>query len=84
MCNKPVIGAYSKTLSCVIKNGEDGFLIDFGDSVMLGKKIVYLLKNDALREEMGKAGRKKVLKNYTWNGITSKIEVLYKSVVNNY
>ncbi|GAH13421.1 unnamed protein product, partial [marine sediment metagenome] len=35
-------------------------------------------------EEMGKAGRKKVLKNYTWNGITSKIEVLYKSVINNY
>ena len=84
MCNKPVIGAYSKTLSCVINDGENGFLIDFGDSVMLGKKIVYLLKNDALREEMGKAGRKKVLKNYTWNKITSKIEVLYKNVVNNY
>jgi glycosyltransferase involved in cell wall biosynthesis len=84
MCSTPVIGSYSKTLSCVINDGEDGFLIDFGDSVMLGKKIVYLLKNDVLREEMGKAGKKKVLKNYTWNGITSKIEGLYKSVINNY
>ena len=84
MCSTPVIGSYSKTLSNVINDGEDGFLVDFGDSVMLGKKIVYLLKNDALREEMGRAGKKKVLKNYTWNGITSKIEVLYKSVINNY
>lgn len=84
MCSTPVIGSYSKTLSCVINDGEDGFLIDFGDSVMLGKKIVYLLKNDVLREEMGKAGKKKVLKNYTWNGITSKIEELYKRVIKNY
>ncbi len=84
MCSTPVIGSYSKTLSYVINDGEDGFLINFGDSVMLGKKIVYLLKNDALREEMGKAGRKKVLKNYTWNEITSKIELLYRNVVNNY
>ncbi|GAH13417.1 unnamed protein product, partial [marine sediment metagenome] len=26
----PVIGSYSKTLSYVINDGEDGFLIDFG------------------------------------------------------
>lgn len=84
MCSTPVIGAYSKTLSNVITDGDDGFLIDFGDSVMLGKKIVYLLKNDTLREEMGNAGRNKVLQNYTWNRIASKIEDLYKNVVNTY
>jgi glycosyltransferase involved in cell wall biosynthesis len=84
MCSTPVIGSYSKTLSNVITDGDDGFLIDFGDSAMLGKKIVYLLKNDALREEMGNAGKDKVLQNYTWNKITSKIEDLYKNVVNTY
>jgi glycosyltransferase involved in cell wall biosynthesis len=84
MCSTPVIGSYSPTISNVINDGEDGFLIDFGDSVVLGKKIVHLLKNDMLREEMGKVGRNKVLKKYTWNTITSKIEALYLSVVNNY
>jgi glycosyltransferase involved in cell wall biosynthesis len=84
MCGIPVIGAYSKTLSRVIRNGEDGFLIDFDDSRMLGKKIVFLLKNDSLRIKMGKIGREKVLKNHTWNKISDKIETIYKNVVNNY
>lgn len=81
MCGKPVIGAYSKTMSCVVKNGEDGFLIDFDDSRMLGEKIVYLLKNDSLREEMGKTGREKVLRRYTWSRIAVKVEDIYKKVI---
>jgi len=83
MCNKPVIGAYSKTMSCVIKNGEDGFLVDFGDSRRLAEKIVHLLKNDSLREEMGKTGKEKVLKKFTWNKISMKIEDIYMKIVDN-
>ena len=83
MCNKPVIGAYSKTLSCVIENGEDGFLVGFGDAKKLGEKIVYLLKNDSLREAMGKTGREKVLRNYTWDRISMKIEDIYEKVIDN-
>jgi glycosyltransferase involved in cell wall biosynthesis len=84
MCNTPVIGAFSKTLANVIQDGEDGYLIPFGDSILLGKKIVSLLKNDELRAEMGRAGRQKVLQHYTWDKITSKVETLYHSVVNPY
>lgn len=84
MCNTPVIGAYSKTLANVIQDGKDGYLIPFGDSILLGKKIVSLLKNDELRAEMGQAGRQKVLQHYTWDKITSKVETLYNSVVNTY
>lgn len=40
-----------------ISNGEDGFLVDFGDVQMCADKICSLIENEGLRQRMGQAGR---------------------------
>lgn len=39
----------------VIKEGLDGLLVEEGDVAMLAEKLLILMKNDTLRQQMGKA-----------------------------
>lgn len=43
----------------VITKGQEGFFIRMGDHIGLAEKIVLLLRDDALSEEMGRAARKR-------------------------
>ena len=42
----------------VVNNGNTGFLVPSGDSKALAEKISLLLKDNALRKEMGRKGKK--------------------------
>jgi glycosyltransferase involved in cell wall biosynthesis len=53
-CGLPVVCADGKGNRDLIKEGENGFMVWERDPVMLADKIELLLKNDALRIEMGK------------------------------
>ena len=46
--------------SDIIKNGEDGFLVEHLNTNALAKRICDLIENDALRKEMGNAARKNI------------------------
>ena len=56
---KLVIGAEAGAIPEVIKEGEDGLLVEFGDVNQLASAIPSLLNNPALYKEMGEAGRKR-------------------------
>jgi len=49
----------------------------------LTEEIDYLLNNKAKCKEMGKKGRKFIVKNYGWEKVVKKIEDLYKSLLEN-
>jgi len=44
----------------IIKNGEDGFIVEFGNIHELSEKIIYLIENEEFRIQMGQQARKNV------------------------
>ncbi|MDI6856338.1 MAG: glycosyltransferase family 4 protein [Candidatus Thermoplasmatota archaeon] len=79
-CGKPVIGAGSGATQEVIRDGVDGFLVQFGDVPELARKILLLLKDGCSREKMGFNGRSKVLSGYTLSKVVEKVEYIYERV----
>lgn len=63
----------------IIKDGEDGFLIENGNIVQFAKQLSILIENVLLRKEMGKNARKNVLR-YNIDAIGSKWDNLFKSL----
>lgn len=76
-CAVPVIaleeGGYKET----VVNTVTGYLIP-RDPHVLAEKLIYLLKNDTIRKNMGKNGRKIVLRKWTWDSSTKRLEVFLK------
>lgn len=79
-CKKPVIGADIGAVRCVIKDGEDGFLVQYGNSDQLSRIIIRLLKNPDLRDRIGRSGWQKVQQDYTWDMVTQKVMEVYRGL----
>ncbi len=69
-CGLPVVGSSSGGIKELIKNGENGYLIDNPlDIEEISKKIFLAFEN---RENLGKRGREFVEKNYSWKKIAER------------
>ena len=64
-CGVPVIALNVAGYRETIKNKENGFLVDLS-AKEIAKKIIYLLENPDVREEMGKNGRRWIEAKWTW------------------
>ncbi len=69
---KPVIGCWSGAMPDLIRDGDNGFLVSWGDTVSLMNRMEILLDNPELREAMGEKGRKDVLERWTWERVTDR------------
>jgi glycogen(starch) synthase len=67
VCGKPVIGARAGGVPDVVSDGQDGFLVPFGDVSALAGRIRQLLADADLRQRLGESGRRKVAERYTWD-----------------
>jgi glycosyltransferase involved in cell wall biosynthesis len=63
-CGRPVISTPVGAIPEMVHDGETGFLIPVGDRVALGERLHLLLRDPALRERMGSAGRALVEREY--------------------
>ena len=80
ICRKPVVGARIGSTQCVIDDGTDGLLVDVGDIPALAEVLLTLLSDAELRKKLGNAGYEKTVSQYSWDGITDKIEELYSQI----
>jgi glycosyltransferase involved in cell wall biosynthesis len=78
-CKKPVIGANIGAIRSVIDDGTDGYLVDPTNALQLAGKIDQLCSDENERKRMGDNGYDKVVKNYTWDIITSKYRKIYEA-----
>jgi len=62
-------------------HGETGLLVPPGDPVKLGRAIAKLIENPALSARMGKAGRRRVSRFFTWARIAERTLRLYRSLM---
>lgn len=69
---KPVIGCWSGGMPDMIRDGQNGFLVSWGDTATLMNRVEILLDNAELARAMGENGRKSVLDRFTWEKVTDR------------
>ncbi|MDI6840229.1 MAG: glycosyltransferase family 4 protein [bacterium] len=79
---KPVIGGDIPVLREIICDGVDGLLVR-QEPKSIADAIIKLLKDKNLREKMGKLGKEKVDRYFTWDKIITETENLYKQLLIN-
>lgn len=72
LMEKPVVATNVGGVSELMKDGETGFLVEKGNYQQLIDKITILLEDAKKAKEMGSAGRKFVVDNFSWEIIGKK------------
>jgi len=68
----------------LIKNGENGFLVNPNQPKILAERIITLLQNESLQTKIGKAGRDTILTKGTIDTFVEGIgKILSNIVLNN-
>jgi glycosyltransferase involved in cell wall biosynthesis len=80
---KPVIATNVGGIPDFVKDGVNGFLVNYGDVETLANLMLILLTDDNLREKMGENARI-TAEEYQWDKIIDKYEKVYKEVLNKY
>jgi glycosyltransferase involved in cell wall biosynthesis len=65
----------------VVRDGEDGFLVEAGATEDLADRLGRLARDPALRARMGKKGRERVLPRYAVKRLVDDVDELYRSLL---
>jgi phosphatidylinositol alpha-mannosyltransferase len=79
---KPIVASDIKGYADVISQGSEGLLVPPRDEKGLAQALVSLIKDKALRQEMGDRGRVKA-RGYGWESIAARILNCYSEVLDN-
>lgn len=77
---KPVVVSDDHGMDFV-RDGDFGVTFRYGNERELAVRLDQILEDHELAKEMGQNGKKCVLKNYTWEIITERVEQLYRAAV---
>ncbi|MHA1608304.1 MAG: glycosyltransferase family 4 protein [Candidatus Freyarchaeota archaeon] len=80
-CGKPVVGFRVGALPEVVENGSTGILVEPGNWKALAHAAAKVLEDRELRERMGRNGRRRVEKLYTWEKVARELEEVYMEVL---
>ncbi len=78
---KAVIASDIGQVGEVIKDGENGLLIDPDGGEALLQKTVSLIENEGLRKRLGMQARREVLEQYTWEQHAKKIIAIFEEIL---
>jgi N-acetyl-alpha-D-glucosaminyl L-malate synthase BshA len=77
----PIIASNVGGIPEIIKNGENGFLVEPKNPEMIAEKILMLFENNELRKIIIEKNKEDV-KRYSWEDITEKLEENYRELIN--
>jgi glycosyltransferase involved in cell wall biosynthesis len=78
---RPVVATRVGGVPDVVRDGEDGFLVDPGAVDDLAARLAQLAADPELRERMGVAGRSRVLSRYAVERLVDEVDLLYRSLL---
>src|SRR5256885_8779959 len=78
---RPVVATRVGGVPDVVRDGEEGFLVEPGATDELAERLGQLARDPALRERMGKQGRDRVLPRYAVERLVDDIDRLYRSLL---
>lgn len=82
-CELPVITTTAGALPEVVgEHMKTGYLVPPRRADAIAEGIDFLLDNPDIREEMGKAARKRVLSIFTWENAARELVAMYEEVIN--
>ena len=68
-CGKPVIATNFAGYQIVVKDGENGFLVNEKDNAQIAEAIIKLADSDEMRHSLGKKSRELVESRFCWREI---------------
>ncbi|MEP7335877.1 MAG: glycosyltransferase family 4 protein [Actinomycetota bacterium] len=78
---RPVVATRVGGVPDVVRDGEDGFLVDLGDVGELAGALARLAEDPELRGRMGEAGRARVLPRYAVERLVDDVDRLYRALL---
>jgi glycosyltransferase involved in cell wall biosynthesis len=78
---RPVVATRVGGVPDVVREGEDGFLVEPGDVDALAERLARLAADPELRERLGAAGRARVVPRYSVERLVDDIDLLYRSLL---
>lgn len=79
-CGIPVIAAAVGGLQDSVVDGVTGLLVPPHDAQRIAEAVAVLLLNPAVAAGLGKAGRRRVERGYSWDYVAELTEAAYSSV----
>lgn len=79
-CGTPVVASDVGGLSFVVRDGETGYLVPENDPEALAQCLGKLLRDSDLRRRLGARGVE-IAREYAWQRIADRIEVVYQSAI---
>jgi D-inositol-3-phosphate glycosyltransferase len=80
-CGRPVIGSAVGGITSTVVDGQTGFLVPPRDPATLAARLFDILTNDALRDRMGEAARRRVEQEFTWSHTAARTIALYEELI---
>jgi glycosyltransferase involved in cell wall biosynthesis len=80
-CERPAISSRMGGTQDSIEDGVNGFLVNFADPDDLARAIVTVLQDEALARRMGRVGRQRVVRDFTWKAVTKRVDSIYDEVL---
>lgn len=81
-CGLPIVTTNVPGNQEIVREGENGYLVNVGDTEKLAQSLSNLISDEQLRKKMGAASRKFV-QAYEWREIIKQYENILKEIVNN-
>ncbi len=78
---RPVVATRVGGVPDVVRDGEDGFLVDAGATDELADRLARLARDPELREQMGRRGRERVLPRYAVDRLVDDVDQLYRELL---
>jgi glycogen synthase len=80
-CETPVVASAVGGILEVVVHEETGLLVDPGNPKQIAEAVNRLLKDENLRRKLGKNGRERVEKYFSWERIAQQTKALYEEVL---
>jgi D-inositol-3-phosphate glycosyltransferase len=81
-CGTPVVASETGGLAFLIKDGETGFHVPTADPKALAERLRTIIRDDALRERLGKQAAE-YAQAYAWSTVIEQVIDLYGSLLGN-
>ena len=75
----PVVGT-RPAVSETIEDQRSGILVDKNDANGMAEALLRVLQDDDLRDEMGRAARRRVLEHFTWEKVAERMHTRYAAL----
>ncbi|RLC46311.1 MAG: hypothetical protein DRH57_06350 [Candidatus Cloacimonadota bacterium] len=77
---RPVVTTDVGGIAEMVKDGENAFLIPYGDNQQLYQKLVLLIENPDLRKHFGKNAMDTIKKGFSEDIMIEKLEILFRNI----